>query len=153
MKTNREKFLKLVSDIDIKAEERINWRIANRQWLRVSQSIGFDILEKLDDLDWTQKDLAEKMCVSPQYINKIVKGKENFTLETLVKLQEILDIPILANYYKQKQATPKLSIFNYPERIEDYSMPPSFSGKSEYRSSKVMKIKTTTYNSHQEVIA
>jgi ribosome-binding protein aMBF1 (putative translation factor) len=108
MKTNREKFLELVSDVDIKAEERINWRIANRQWLRVSQSIGFDILEKLDDLGWTQKDLAEKMGVSPPYINKIVKGSENFTLQSLVKLQEILDIPILASYFEKKQAASQL---------------------------------------------
>lgn len=101
MKTNREKFLELVSDVDIKTEEKNNWLIANRQWLRVSQDIAFDILEKLEDLNWTQKDLAEKMGVSPQYINKIVKGSENFTLESLVKLQAILDIPILASYFKQ----------------------------------------------------
>lgn len=116
MKTNREKFLELVSDIDIKAEERINWRIANRSWLRVSQDIAFDILEKLDDLDWTQKDLAEKMGVSPQYINKIVKGSENFTLESLVKLQEILDIPILASYFNGKSVLP---ITNVAEEIEE----------------------------------
>jgi ribosome-binding protein aMBF1 (putative translation factor) len=119
MKTNREKFLELVSDVDIKAEERINWRIANRQWLRVSQSIGFDILEKLDDLGWTQKDLAEKMGVSPPYINKIVKGSENFTLQSLVKLQEILDIPILASYFEKKQsASQVLTVVN---EIEDAS--------------------------------
>ena len=102
MKTNREKFLELVSDVDIKAEERINWRIANREWLRVSQGIGLDILERLDEWGWSQKDLAEKMGVSPQYVNKIVKRSENFTLESLVKLQALLDIPILANYFKQK---------------------------------------------------
>jgi plasmid maintenance system antidote protein VapI len=109
MKTNREKFLALVSDIDVKAEEKNNWLIANRQWLRVSQGIAFDILEKLDDLGWTQKDLAEKMGVSPPYINKIVKGCENFTLESLLKLQEILDIPILASYFKEKQLNAQLS--------------------------------------------
>jgi ribosome-binding protein aMBF1 (putative translation factor) len=113
MKTNREKFMEMVSDVDIKAGERINWRIANRPWLRVSQSIAFDILEKLDDLNWTQKDLAEKMGVSPQYINKIVKGSENFTLESLVKLQTILDIPILANYFKQTTTTPKYDELTY----------------------------------------
>jgi ribosome-binding protein aMBF1 (putative translation factor) len=113
MKTNREKFMELVSDFDIKAEERINWRIANRPWLRVSQSIAFDILEKLDDLNWTQKDLAEKMGVSPQYINKVVKGSENFTLESLVKLQTILDIPLLANYFKQTATTPKHEELTY----------------------------------------
>ena len=106
MKTNREKFLELVSDVDIKAEERINWRIANREWLRVSQGIGLDILERLDEWGWSQKDLAEKMGVSPQYVNKIVKGSENFTLESLVKLQALLDIPILANYFKQKSTPP-----------------------------------------------
>jgi ribosome-binding protein aMBF1 (putative translation factor) len=104
MKINREKFLALVSDIDVKAEEKNNWLVANRQWLRVSQDIAFDILEKLDDLGWTQKDLAEKMGVSPPYINKIVKGSENFTLESLVRLQEILDIPILASYFKSKKS-------------------------------------------------
>lgn len=45
------------------------------------------------------------MNVTPQYVNKIVRDKENFTLETLVKLQQILDIPILASYYEQKTKT------------------------------------------------
>ena len=104
MKTNRENFLALVSDEkDTYTLEKIKWRIANRQWLWVSQDIALDILEKLDDLGWTQKDLAEKMGVSPQYVNKLVRGSENLTLETIVKLQIILDIPILANYFKEKK--------------------------------------------------
>jgi ribosome-binding protein aMBF1 (putative translation factor) len=120
MKTNREKFMALVSEIDTKTEEKANWRIANRQWLRVSQDIAFDILEKLDDLNWSQKDLAEKMGVSPQYVNKLVKGSENLTLETLVKLQGILDIPILASYFKDKQTASQPLVFAYGEEIEPY---------------------------------
>ena len=104
MKTNRENFLALVSDeIDTYTLEKHKWRIANRQWLWVSQDIALDILEKLDHLGWTQKDLAEKMGVSPQYVNKLVRGSENLTLETIVKLQTILDMPILANYFKEKK--------------------------------------------------
>ncbi len=125
MKTNREKFLALVSDVDIKAEEQINWRIANRQWLRVSQDIAVDILEKLDEWEWTQKDLAEKMGVSPQYINKLVKGRENLTLETLVKLQDILEIPILASYFKDKQSAPKSYQFAFGEEKMDYKITPN----------------------------
>ena len=57
MKTNRENFLALVSDEkDTYTLEKNDWRIANRQWLRVSYDIAFDILEKLDDLGWTQKE-------------------------------------------------------------------------------------------------
>lgn len=46
-------------------------------------------------------DLAAAMKVSPPQITKIVKGQENLTLETQVRLQEILDIPILASYYEK----------------------------------------------------
>ena len=102
MKTNREKFLALVSEYDTYTEEKHNWRIANRQWLWASQDIALDIMDKLDDLGWTQKVLAEKMGVSPQYVNKVLRGGENLTLETLLKLQTILDIPILASYFNEK---------------------------------------------------
>ena len=124
MKTNREKFMELVSDIDVKAKEKNKWLIANRQWLRVSKDIAFDILERLDELAWTQKDLAAKMGVSPQYVNKLVKGSENLTLETLVKLQDILDIPLLASYFKAKQTAPKPTVFAYGEESVDYVSSP-----------------------------
>jgi ribosome-binding protein aMBF1 (putative translation factor) len=121
MKTNREKFLALVSnDMDVKAAEKNKWLITNRQWLRVSQDIAFDILEKLDDLGWSQKDLAEKMGESPQYVHKLVKGSENLTLETLVKLQTLLDIPLLANYFKDKQTPSTATLFAFGEEIESY---------------------------------
>jgi ribosome-binding protein aMBF1 (putative translation factor) len=96
--TNKEKFLALVSDDVTQTMARNQERIANRAWLYQSQEIAMSILDRLEDLDWTQRVLAEKMGVSPQQVNKIVKGKENLTLETLTKLQTILDIPIFANY-------------------------------------------------------
>lgn len=99
MKTNNEKFKSLVAndltDTAAKNRERIN----NRARLRESQDIAIKIFDKLDDLDWSQKRLADEIGVTPQQITKIVSGKANLTLETQVKLQEALDIPILASYY------------------------------------------------------
>jgi transcriptional regulator with XRE-family HTH domain len=43
----------------------------------------------------TQKQLAEKMNCSQQYISKILKGKENLSLETLSKIEDALGIQIL----------------------------------------------------------
>jgi ribosome-binding protein aMBF1 (putative translation factor) len=43
----------------------------------------------------SQKNLAERVNVSPQQINKIVKGKENLTLETISKLELALGIRII----------------------------------------------------------
>lgn len=103
MKTKREKFLELVSKEKNNTSSKNKERIAKRAMLRESREIAFKVLERLDELGWKQKQLATKMDVSPQYVNKLVKGKENFTLETLVKLQQILDIAILANYQEKKE--------------------------------------------------
>jgi len=59
----------------------------------------------------TQKKLPEEMGVTPQYINKVVKGKENLTLETVSKFEEILGIRLLempsskASSLKQEEVT------------------------------------------------
>ncbi len=100
--TNKEKFLALVSNEKTDTLEQVKERIDNRAMLRESQKIALKVLLKLDELEWTQRELATKMGVSPQQISKIVSGKENLTIETQVKLQDILDIPILASYYENK---------------------------------------------------
>ncbi len=100
--TNKMKFLKLVSNEESNVLAEIKERINNRAMLRESQKIALKVLMKLDELEWTQRELAIKMGVSPQQISKIVSGKENLTIETQVKLQSILDIPILASYYEYK---------------------------------------------------
>jgi transcriptional regulator with XRE-family HTH domain len=99
--TDRSKFKALVSGVDSDTAKRSRQRIANRDMLRESQKIAIKVLRKLDRLGWTQKDLAEKMAVSPQQVSKIVSGKENLTIETQIKLQTILDIPILSSYYER----------------------------------------------------
>lgn len=43
----------------------------------------------------SRQDLAEKMGCSPQYISRLLKGEENFSLETICKLENALNVPIL----------------------------------------------------------
>jgi ribosome-binding protein aMBF1 (putative translation factor) len=100
--TNKEKFLQLVSEEDTNALAELKKRIKKRAMLRESQQIALKVLMKLDDLGWSQKDLAKAMNVKPQQITKIVSGKKNLTIETQIKLQNILDIPVLASYYEKK---------------------------------------------------
>ena len=103
MKTRREKFLELVSKEKNNTSIKNKERIAKRAMLREFRNIALKVLERLDDLGWNQKQLAQAMDVSPQYVNKLVRGKENFTLATIVKLQQVLDIPILVSYQGQKE--------------------------------------------------
>ncbi|MEC4054125.1 helix-turn-helix transcriptional regulator [Myroides odoratimimus] len=88
--TNKEKFIALVSPEETKTVERAKVRIAKRELHKVSQKIALHILNQLSVLGWKQKDLAEKMAVTPQQVSKWVKGNENFTIDTLIKLSEVL---------------------------------------------------------------
>ena len=71
----------------------------NRAWTERSYKIAVRILMEIKKQKpingMTQKMLAEEMEVSPQYINKVVKGKENLTLETISKIEEVLGINLL----------------------------------------------------------
>lgn len=88
---NKENFLRLVSDEDTNTLGRIEERIANRDSRRIVFDIALKILDRLDQLGWSQKRLAEELGVSPQLVNKWVRGKENFTIETLAKIGKTLN--------------------------------------------------------------
>jgi len=74
--------------------EEIKLRNANRKELRTYKRLALDILLKLDEKGWSQKQLADKLCVSAQYVNKLVKGNEKFGGEILIKLEDVLELPI-----------------------------------------------------------
>jgi transcriptional regulator with XRE-family HTH domain len=111
METNREKFNKIATSTNTELLEEIAYRNANREWLRRSNRIAAKVLMALKEQKMTHKDLAEKMSVTPQYINKIVKGGENLTTETITKLENILGIAIFADSIRDKN-TKVSSIYN-----------------------------------------
>lgn len=121
--TNKEKFLALVSAENDGTLEKNSDRVKNRAMLRESQLIAMKVLMKLDELGWSQRELAKRMDVSPQQITKIVSGKENLTIETQIKLQTILDIPVLASYYENKIETLSEWVVNIKKGIEKISVP------------------------------
>lgn len=93
--TNKEKFLALVSKEETQTIERAKTRLAKKSYSKISNLIAFEILERLDELGWSQRKLAKKMGVSPQQVNKWVKGNENFTLATLARLGEVLETELI----------------------------------------------------------
>ena len=74
--------------------EKARYRRDNRSWLRKSQRIAVRVLSVLNEKGMQQKELAEVMDVSPQQVSKIVKGKQNLTLETISKLESVLGVKL-----------------------------------------------------------
>lgn len=77
-----------------KWRDNAQWRMANKSWLRHSQYIAMLMLDKMDELNMTQKQLSELMGCSQQYVSKVLKGQENLSLETLSKIEQSLSIKI-----------------------------------------------------------
>ena len=61
--------------------EEAEWRLKNRSWLRHSQHIAVKMLEKMDELSMTQKQLATEIGVSPSRISDYVSGRAEPTLK------------------------------------------------------------------------
>ena len=76
--------------------ENAEWRIANKSWLRYSQQIAMMMLDRMEELHMSQKQLSELMGCSQQYVSKVLKGQENLSLETLSKIERCLNLQIIA---------------------------------------------------------
>lgn len=142
--TNKDKFNQLVSGEDNRTLADVKKRIKNRAMLRESQQIALKVLMKLDDFGWSQKDLAKAMDVTPQQITKIVSGKENLTIETQIKLQHILDIPVLASYYENKMTEMDQRIVTFEKRV-DKMVVQAIEYSNNYQSTKVLKLERIDY--------
>ena len=97
--------------------EDAKWRQANAECLDLSAAIAIKILRYLREHKITQKELADRLGFSPQYVSKIVKGSENLTLETICKIQKALGITLIEvpGYMHKDELEPELPLTdNYP---------------------------------------
>ncbi len=76
-------------------KSKVEFRRNNKDWLQKSATIAVHIFERLKELGKTQKELAADMSVSPQRVNKILKGDENLTIGTISILENVLGIELL----------------------------------------------------------
>ena len=58
---------------------------------------GATIMEQITDKGMTQKELAVRMELSKQHVDKLINGEVRLTAETAMKLESVLGIP--ASYW------------------------------------------------------
>jgi len=90
-----DKFLALVSDETSDFEKKVLLRKENKDWIKKSTRIAIKVNSAIKMQSISQKQLAEKLNVSAQYINKILKGSENLSLQTITKLESALGIQLI----------------------------------------------------------
>lgn len=102
MRTHEEIISKLKehqSPTPSKWRENAEWRVKNRAWLRYSQCIAMMMLDKMEELHMSQKQLSELMGCSQQYVSKVLKGQENLSLETISKIEICLNLQIMPTHH------------------------------------------------------
>jgi transcriptional regulator with XRE-family HTH domain len=92
MKNNIDK---LISKEPSKWMEQVEYYEENKEWLDKSALIALKILRTLRAQKMSQKTLAVTIGVTPQQINKVVKGNENLTLATICKIENALNIELI----------------------------------------------------------
>lgn len=64
-----------------KWRENAEWRLQNKSWLRYSQRIAMMMLDKMEEMNMSQKQLSELMGCSLDVLSKILKGQEHLSSE------------------------------------------------------------------------
>ena len=71
--------------------------------IRQSVTLSFRIVDRIHDIlqekGLTQKDLAQRLGKSEAEISKWMRGTHNFTIDTLVSIEDALDATIVQVYH------------------------------------------------------
>lgn len=109
MKNNLDKFKALISEEKSDWLEKAQYRQENQDWLDISFSIAIKILsvlranKKKAVFPKNQKELAEALDCTPQYVSKLLKGTEKLNIETISKIQKALNILIIEKGIDKKK--------------------------------------------------
>ena len=90
MYTMAEKQIDKVLGLDVETVEN-----KGEKWMCHSQAIAATMSNRMEELGMTQRVLAEKMNCTQQYVSKVLKRRENLSLEPLCKIENTLGIKIL----------------------------------------------------------
>lgn len=95
----------LVSKTPSKWIEESNKRFEDKEGLRYSQQVAVRILRTLREKKLSQKDLADLLKVTPQTVNKWVKGSENIGLFTIGRIDKVLNVKLMHVYESDNSLT------------------------------------------------
>ncbi len=111
-----------------------NFYDANKDWMDKSALIAIKILRTLRNQSLSQKDLADSIGVTPQYINKVSKGRENLSLTTICKIEKSLSITLISVPSYQSTQVIADSFIIFPQTISRTNSLPLGTDKLDYGS-------------------
>ena len=81
------KMAKWYKDLKTELEKTIEYKIESKAF-----KIAVQVYNRSRELGLTQKELAKRLNVSKSYVSQILQGKTNMTIETIIKLGDVLGL-------------------------------------------------------------
>ncbi|SHH65885.1 helix-turn-helix domain-containing protein [Winogradskyella jejuensis] len=107
---------KVVTKTATKWKERAKKDRSNRRNITRAQAFALELLDYMDLHKIKQIDLANRMDVSAQQVNKILRAKANLTFETIDKIADALGVDISSPKIKSSNRT-NSAIIQYSMQI------------------------------------
>ncbi len=76
--------------------ENAQWRRKNRVWLEWSRGVALQLVRYMESNGLNKKELAERLDVSPQYVSRLLSGRENLSFKSLAGLEGKLGLNMMA---------------------------------------------------------
>lgn len=96
---------KVITKTATQWKERAKKDRSNRKNITRAQAFALELIDYMDLHNIKQVDLANKMNVSAQQVNKILRAKANLTFETLDKIAEALGVDISSPKIKSSNSS------------------------------------------------
>ncbi len=102
MKFNIERLKEVAKPASPEALNESEYRDKNRDWLEKSALIALDIHAYLRKNGISKQEFAKMLGVTPAQVTKLLSGKENLGLKTISKIENVLQMDLVAipNYEK-----------------------------------------------------
>lgn len=84
------------SNVASKFQENAEWRRENREWLKWSRDVALSLVDYMETNGINRNELAERLCVTPQYVSKMLSGKINFSFKSIAEIENKLSIRLLS---------------------------------------------------------
>jgi len=75
----------------------------NKQFVSKNLDISQQVFAILEEKDWSQADLANRLGKHKSDVSRMLSGLQNLTLKTITKLEAILETDIILTPMKAKQ--------------------------------------------------
>lgn len=95
MKKVKEILDSLASPTQSKWRENAEFRFNNRYWLQKTHRIALYVLNEIHERNIYKKELAKELGISMIKLNRILSGKLNIDIETICKIEKILNCEII----------------------------------------------------------